>query len=82
MVEVVSPKLGQALLKDGAPYYVSAAALVTNLAVHFKWGRESSLVWVTTLDRGEPAPNAEVLVQDCGGRVLYQGRTDAPGSRA
>ncbi|MBX9630342.1 MAG: alpha-2-macroglobulin [Burkholderiales bacterium] len=79
VVEVVSPKLGKALLKDGAPYYVSAAALVTNLAVHFKWGRESSLVWVTTLDGGEPAADAEVLVQDCGGRVLYRGRTDASG---
>lgn len=79
VVEVVSPRLGKALLKDGGPYHVSAAALVTNLAVHLKWGRESSLVWVTTLDGGEPAANAEVLVQDCGGRVLYQGRTDASG---
>ncbi len=79
VVEVVSPRLGQALLKDGAPYYVSAAALVTNLAVHFKWGRESSLVWVTTLDRGEAAANADVLVQDCAGRLLFRGRTDASG---
>ena len=37
-----------------------AAALVTNLSVHFKQGRESSLVWVTTLDRAEPAPGAEI----------------------
>lgn len=79
VVEVVSPKLGKALLKDGAPYYVAAGALVTNLAVHFKWGRESSLVWVTTLDNGEPAANADVLVQDCNGRVLHQSRTDASG---
>lgn len=79
VVEVVSPTLGKALLKDGAPYYVSAGALVTNLAVHLKWGRESSLVWVTTLDGGAPAADAEVLVQDCGGRVLYRGRTDTAG---
>lgn len=79
VVEVVSPRLGKALLKDGRPYFVSAGALVTNLAVHFKWGRETSLVWVTSLDRGEPAPGAEVTIQDCGGRVLFRGRTDRSG---
>ncbi|MBI1397903.1 MAG: alpha-2-macroglobulin [Betaproteobacteria bacterium] len=79
VVEVKSPKLGQALLKDGKPYYVSAGALVTNLAVHFKWGRESSLVWVTSLDRGQPVPRADVAVMDCSGKVLFGGRTDHSG---
>ncbi len=79
VVEVVSPRLGQALLKDGKPYHVSAGALVTNLAVHFKRGRESSLVWVTTLDRGEPAANADVTVMDCAGKSYFEGRTDASG---
>ena len=34
--------------------YVATAALVTNMAVHFKWGRGRSLAWVTTLDTGQP----------------------------
>ena len=34
--------------------YVPTAALVTNLSVHLKWGREASLVWVTTLDDARP----------------------------
>jgi len=79
VVEVVSPRLGQALLKDGKPYHVSAAALVTNLAVHFKHGRESSLVWVTSLDRGEPVAGAEVNVQDCRGNSFFKGRTGQDG---
>lgn len=79
VVEVVSPRLGQALLKDGKPYHVSAGALVTNLAVHFKWGRESSLVWVTTLDKGEPAGGADVAVLDCSGKALYEGKADRQG---
>ena len=79
VVEVVSPRLGQALLKDAKPYFVAAGALVTNLAVHLKWGRETSLVWVTTLDQGEPAVGADVLVQDCSGRILFKGRTDRSG---
>jgi uncharacterized protein YfaS (alpha-2-macroglobulin family) len=79
VVEVVSPKLGRALLKDGAPYYVSAGALVTNMAVHFKWGGASSLAWVTALDTGLPVKGATVLVMDCGGKVHFSGRTDADG---
>lgn len=79
VVEVVSPRLGKALLRDGEPYYVSAAALVTNLAVHFKNGRESSLVWVTSLDRGEPVAGAEVNVQDCRGKSFFRGRTGSDG---
>ena len=37
-------------------------ALVTNLGVHFKLGRENGLLWVTTLDRGRPVADAEVAV--------------------
>jgi uncharacterized protein YfaS (alpha-2-macroglobulin family) len=59
--------------------YVPAAVLVTNLSVHFKQGRESSLVWVTTLDQAEPAAGADVAAMDCEGKVLWKGRTDANG---
>lgn len=60
-------------------YHVQSAALVTNLSVHFKQGRESSLVWVTSLDKGEPVKGADVLVRDCGGNVHWKGKSDAQG---
>ena len=53
--------------------------LVTNLGVHFKLGRETSLVWVTSLDRGRPVAGADVSVYDCIGKPLWKGRTDAAG---
>ena len=64
---------------NSRPYYVHAAALVTNLSVHFKLGRESSLVWVTSLDKGKPVPTADVAVRDCAGKIYAQGKTDARG---
>ena len=79
VVELSSPRLGAALLDKPRPYRVPAAALVTNLAVHFKQGRESSLVWVTRLDKGEPVAGAEVAVRDCGGKVHARGKTDGQG---
>jgi len=79
VVELASPRLGAALLNSRTPYYVQSAALVTNLAVHFKWGRESSLVWVTALDSGAPVPQALVSIQDCSGRVFFRGPTDSQG---
>jgi alpha-2-macroglobulin len=59
--------------------YVRTAVLITNLGVHFKQGRENSVVWVTTLDKGEPVPGADVRVSDCNGEQIAQGRTDAHG---
>ncbi len=80
IVELASPVLGQALLGRKAPRYVASAALVTNMAVHFKWGRERSLAWVTALDSGKPVANAEVRVTDsCTGRLLARGTTDRSG---
>jgi len=80
VVELASPALGRALLGRNAPRYVAAAALVTDLSVHFKWGREQSLAWVTELSTGRPAANAEVRVTDsCTGRLLARGVTDRTG---
>ena len=79
VVELASPKLGAALLGEPKPFYVRAATLVTNLGVHFKLGRESSLVWVTQLDDATPVANAAVAVRDCGGKTYWEGRTDAAG---
>ncbi len=76
---LVSNLLSSAKLDSSRPYYVHAAALVTNLAVHFKQGRESSLVWVTSLDKGKPVAGSDVAVRDCKGKIYAQGKTDAQG---
>ena len=79
VVELESAILGTALLSPPQSMYVPTAVLVTNLSVHFKWGRESSLVWVTTLDKGEPVKDATVTMRDCQENTLWIGKTDAQG---
>jgi uncharacterized protein YfaS (alpha-2-macroglobulin family) len=80
VVEFASPTLGQALLGRNATRYVASAALVTNMAVHFKWGRERSLAWVTKLDDSQPVANAEIRISDsCTGQLLAKGTTDRSG---
>ena len=79
VVEIESLRLGQSLLDKRAPMFVRTGVLVTNLGVHFKLGRENSVVWVTSLDRGKPVEAAEVAVNDCRGKPLWTGRTDAKG---
>ncbi len=79
IVELASPRLGAALNGNGQPFFVRSAALVTDLGVHFKLGRESSLVWVTRLSDGEPVRNARVEVRDCAGVSYWQGATDPAG---
>jgi hypothetical protein len=81
VVELASPRLGAALFGEERPRYVATTALVTNLAVHFEWGREASLVFVTSLDRGAPVPDAEIRVTDyCEGVELWRGRSAADGT--
>lgn len=83
VVEIASPELGAVLLGRKATRYVATAALVTNMAVHFKWGRESSLAWVTALDTGLPVAGAEIRVTDsCTGRLLARGTADKAGRLA
>jgi hypothetical protein len=83
VLEIASQKLGTSLLDErhgaGRTMYVRTSALVTNLGVHFKLGRENSLAWVTTLDKGAPVPGATVRVSDCRGRELGTATTDAQG---
>ena len=80
VLELESGILGTRLLRKPKPMYVATGALVTNMAVHFKHGRSSSLVWVTSLDRGEPVRNASVSVLDCSGKKLWEGKTDSSGA--
>lgn len=80
VVELASPKLGKALLGRDAARYVTSSALVTNMAVHFKWGREGSLAWITTLDKAQTVAGAYVRVTDsCTGQLLARGQSDGQG---
>ncbi len=79
VVELESELLGAALLGQAKPMYVPTTVLVTNLSVHFKWGLESSLVWVTTLDNARPVGGSLVRVHDCEGKALWEGTTDRDG---
>jgi uncharacterized protein YfaS (alpha-2-macroglobulin family) len=79
VLELESRRLGQALLDKPQPMFVRTGVLVTNLAVHFKQGRENAAVWVTTLDRGRPVADAEVAVSGCDGKLIWRGRSDARG---
>jgi uncharacterized protein YfaS (alpha-2-macroglobulin family) len=83
VVEIGSRALGRSLLGRDQLRYVSTSALVTNLTVHFNWGRESSTAWVTRLDDGQPVPGAAItVVEYCSGAVLWQGKTGADGIAA
>lgn len=80
VVELESKRLGSSLLGRDDTRYVAAAALVTNQAVHFKWGRERSLVWVTSLVDAEPVPGAAIEIVDyCSGESRWTGTTDEQG---
>ncbi|MCC6710234.1 MAG: hypothetical protein IT492_21970 [Gammaproteobacteria bacterium] len=80
VVELASTDLGAALLGRREPRYVATAALVTDLAVHFQWGRETSLVWITRLDNGRPVAGAQIEIADyCSGEKRWSGATDVDG---
>lgn len=79
VVELESGILGESLLGKKKKLYVPTVALVTDLSIHFKWGRESSLVWVTELSSGKPAENAIVKIADCKGKIYVRGKTDSQG---
>ena len=44
IVELESPQAWASLLGKPQSMYVPTSVLVTNISVHFKWGRESSFV--------------------------------------
>ncbi|MEI8157541.1 MAG: MG2 domain-containing protein, partial [Burkholderiales bacterium] len=83
VVEITSQKLGASLLDErhgkDRSMIVRTSALVTNLGVHFKLGRENALAWVTTLDKGMPVADAQVRVSDCRGRQVASANTNAQG---
>lgn len=79
VVELESQRLGAALLGKPVPMYVRTSALVTNLAVHVKLGRENGAVWVTTLDTAKQVADADVRISDCTGDELWRGKTGSTG---
>lgn len=79
VLEAESQRLGKSLLGENRPMFVRSSALVTNLAVHFKWGAAASLAWVTRLDLGTPVAGARVAVRDCHGRLFAESNTDKQG---
>jgi len=79
VVEIESKILGASLFKDAKPMFVRSKALVTNLAVHFKSGRDNSLVWVSSLSDGKPVAAAKIQIFDCKGKSLRGGQTDERG---
>ncbi|HSR67169.1 MAG TPA: MG2 domain-containing protein [Acidobacteriota bacterium] len=79
IVELKSEILGERLLDRPGPMYVRSTALVTDLSVHFKQGRENWMAWVTSLSQANPVAQAAVSVWDCRGRRLAEGLTDARG---
>ncbi|MCB1158195.1 MAG: hypothetical protein KDK45_11895, partial [Leptospiraceae bacterium] len=79
VLELTSPALGVHVNKTGKSAYVATSALVTNMAVHLKKGTENSLVWVTSLDKGEGIAGATVEVRNCENKVLIQARTNEEG---
>ncbi|EKR63889.1 alpha-2-macroglobulin family protein [Leptospira weilii str. 2006001853] len=79
VVEMKSDVLGNSLLEINQPFYVRTAALVTNLSLHFKWGNESSLVWVTKLNDAKPVPGADIQIFNCKNERIFVGKTGPEG---
>jgi uncharacterized protein YfaS (alpha-2-macroglobulin family) len=79
VVEIQSLILGKEFIGKATPMYVPSSALVTNMAAHLKVGSENGLVWVTTLDKGEPVSGAAVAIYDCSGKNHFSGTTDKSG---
>ncbi|MGB0748461.1 MAG: alpha-2-macroglobulin family protein [Magnetospiraceae bacterium] len=85
LVEIASRDLSKYFLQyEGRPIqpeflYTATGALVTNMAVHMKTGRENSLAWVTALNDGSPIESAKVSAVLPNGEVVWSGATGADG---
>ncbi len=84
VVEVASKNLAAELLhtdkQQPEHMYVATGALVTNMSVHMKRGRENALFWVTQLNDATPVEGATVSVVGCNGKTLWQGTTNKDGA--
>ncbi|TGL48888.1 peptidase [Leptospira kemamanensis] len=82
VVEIASEVLANHLFAEGEgkKMYVSSSALVTNLSPHFKWGKDTSLVWVTNLESGLPESGVQIKILDCNGNLRGAGITGKDGT--
>jgi alpha-2-macroglobulin len=79
LLELSSPTVAEALLDNQKSFFTSTAVLVTNLAAHLKLGETNSLVWVTTFDKAQAVPGAEVKIYNCKGEMVESGKTNKEG---
>ncbi|ETD69368.1 hypothetical protein V757_09040 [Pelistega indica] len=77
--EAQSPQLGSILTQESKPMFVRTAALVTNMAVHFKTGTNDAMVWVTRLEDSKVVPDADVMITSCNNKVIASGKTNQDG---
>lgn len=77
LLEVSSTRVPGA--KPTEKHHITSAALVTNLALHFRRSAENALVWVTSLDEGKPVAGADIRISACDGGQVWQGITDSEG---
>ncbi len=59
--------------------WVSATDNITDLGVTLKTSPDTTLIWVTSLQNGEPKANVNVELKDQTNRTLWSGSTDANG---
>ena len=59
--------------------WVGATDNITDLGVTLKTSQENTLVWVTSLQTGEPQGNLNVELRDSSNRTVWSGSTDANG---
>ncbi|MCX7944853.1 MAG: MG2 domain-containing protein [Deltaproteobacteria bacterium] len=83
--EVESEILGDILIsnkdKQGGTNkaYVHSVVLVTDMAITFKRGIDTSLVFVTRLSDASPVSGAKIHVYDCKGNIYFEGFTNENG---
>ena len=58
---------------------LTARLQLTDLGLTFKNGRDASLAWVTSLDKGIPVENAQLRLLDEQNTVLWEGISDREG---
>ena len=63
--------------KDGC--WVTATENITNLGITFKTSPDTILLWVTSLETGDPVPNLAVELRDKTNTILWSGSTDMYG---
>lgn len=64
--------------KGQAPHWLQSAVLVTDLALHVRQARDSSVAWVTSIGSGAPVANARISVHQPQ-RPVWHARTDQHG---